>query len=96
MVNALLLVGDLMGKSDDKTLGDFAQKHARFTNGIQKGGLPAAKQLLGQHIEYLVRQLGRGEHLIVTQIGEAGEDVGVVIDLNHAHSVSKNGLAENP
>ena len=78
VVDALLQVGDLRRKADQKTLCDLAQEDAAFAGGVKEGGIRIAEQLLREHIEHFVGHVGRGEDLIIGKVGEAGQDIGVV------------------
>ena len=78
VVNALATVRHLRLKSSVKPLDNLTEKHARLRHGVEKGGGGRREQLLRQYVQHLVRQRGRREHLIVAQIGEAVEHIGIV------------------
>jgi hypothetical protein len=71
MLYALLQVGNLLFKSFDKSLGYLAKEHTALATGIEERGVGILEQLLWEHINNLVCQFGRSEHLIVAQVGNA-------------------------
>jgi hypothetical protein len=71
MLYALLQVGNLLFKSFDKTLGYLTKEHTALATGIEERGVGILEQLLWEHVNNLVCQFGRSEHLIVAQVGNA-------------------------
>jgi hypothetical protein len=71
MLYAFLQVGNLLFKSFDKSLCNLAQEHTALATGIEELGVGILKQLLWEHVNNLVCQFGRSEHLIVAQVGNA-------------------------
>ena len=72
VVESLLPVGDLLLQPRVEALGDLPQKHAGLAAGIEESSILVAPDPLGEHIQYLVRQLRRREHLVTAQIRNAG------------------------
>ena len=83
MVDTLLTIGYLTGQAAVEPLHYLTQKHARLAERVEKGGRRVAKQFLGKHVQHLVGQHGRGEHLIVAQVGDAVEHIGIVCLIRH-------------
>ena len=79
MVQPLLEIGDLIRQSHDQAPGNLPQEDAGLGRRVQKLGAGVPKQLLGQQVQHGVGDLRRGEHLVVAQIGQAGEDVRIVV-----------------
>ena len=78
MFNALFKVWDLSLKSAKQSLGYLTKKHAAFATWVEKCGVGILKQLLREHIDNLVGQFGWCEHLVVAQVRDAREYIGVV------------------
>ena len=78
MVDALLTVGNLRLQATVEPLDDFAEKDATLGEGVEERSVGTAEQLLGQHVEHLVGERGRCEHLIVREVRQAIQHVGIV------------------
>ena len=78
MLQSLLEVGDLRLQSLDQSLRYLAEKYAALAAWVEKRGVGVLKQLLWEHVDNLVGQFGRCEHLVVTQVRDAREYIGVV------------------
>ena len=78
MFYTLLKVGYLPFKSFNKSLGNLAQDNSALAARIEESGVGVLEQLLWEHINNLVCQFGRGEHLIITKIGNARKHVGII------------------
>lgn len=79
VVKPLLQIGNLRCQSVDQALGDFAQEYARFAHRVEKARIRVLPQALRQQIQHLVGNVRRGEDFVVGKVGEAGEDVGVIV-----------------
>ena len=79
VIQPLLKIGDLIRQSHNKPPGDLPQEDAGLGRRVQELGVGVPKQLLGQQVQHGVGDLWRGEHLVVAQIGQAGEDVRIVV-----------------
>lgn len=79
VVGALAYVRHLVFEPQHQSLGYLAQEDARLGDGIEECGSGRAEQLLGQHVQHLVDDLWRGEHLIVGEVGQAGQYIGVIV-----------------
>ncbi len=80
MVKALLHIGNLFGETIQQTLGYLTKKHTALAEWVEKLYLTIAPNLLWQKIEHAVGYLGGVKHLIVAQIGQATEHIGIIID----------------
>ena len=80
MVKALLHIGNLFGETIQQTLGYLTKKHTALTKRVEKLYLTIAPNLLWQKIEHTVGYLRRREYLIIAQIGQATEHIGIIID----------------
>ena len=78
MLYTLFKVGDLLLKSFNKSLGNLAQENSALAARVKESGIEVLEQLLWEHINNLVCQFGRGEHLIITKIGNARKHVGII------------------
>ena len=78
VVHPFLQVGETLFQPDQQPLGDFPQKHPALARRVQELRVRVAEQLLRQHVQHGVRHLRRGEYLVVGEVRNAGEDVGVV------------------
>ena len=79
VVDALLQIGDLLFETRQQPLGDLAQEDPALAAGVEEARLRTAEQLLRQHVEHSVGQLGRGEDLVAGKVGQAVEDIGTII-----------------
>lgn len=79
VVDALLQVGDLFFETRQQPLGNLAQEDPALAAGVEEARLAGAEQLLRQHIEHSVGQLGRGEDLVAGKVGQAIEDVWTIV-----------------
>ena len=93
VVDALLQVGYLLFQPCQQSFGNLAQEDTTFAARIKKARLAGAEQLLWQQVEHSVGQLGRGEDLVATQIGQAIEDVGAIRVL-HIGKVGCNAMVD--
>ena len=50
MVDALLSVGELLGKTAVETLDYLTQEDARLTEGVEEGSRRIGEQLLREHV----------------------------------------------
>ena len=80
MVKALLHIGDLFRETFQQALGYLTKKHTALAERVEKLHLTIAPNLLWQKIEHAVGYLRRREYLIVTQIGQTTEHIGIIID----------------
>jgi hypothetical protein len=78
MLNAFFKVGNLLLKSLNQPLGYFTQKNSTLATRIEESGIGVLEQLLWEHINNLVCQFGRSEHLIIAKIGNARKHVGII------------------
>ena len=78
VVRPCLQIGNLCLQPDQQPLGDFPQKHAALARGIEERRVRVAEQLLRQHVQHGVRHLWRREHLVVAQIRNAGQHIGII------------------
>ena len=79
VVDALLQIGNLLFETRQQPLGDLAQEDPALAAGVEEARLRTAEQLLRQHVEHSVGQLGRGEDLVAGKVGQAVEDIGTII-----------------
>ena len=86
VVNALLTVRDQVSQSSIKPFHNLTQKDTRLAEGIEELRIGTAKQLLRKHIQHLVGQHRRRKHLIVAQVGDAVEHIGIVFTIRHKKS----------
>ena len=68
VVDALLKVWNRVCQAFYQSLGNLSQKDAALRAGIKKPRVGTLEQLLRQHVEHLVGQLRRCEHLVVAQV----------------------------
>ena len=80
MVKALLHIGNLFGKTILQTLRYLTKKHAALAERVEKLYFTIAPDFLWQKVEHAVGYLRRSKHLIVAQIGQATEHIGIIID----------------
>ncbi|MPN61342.1 hypothetical protein SDC9_209078 [bioreactor metagenome] len=78
MIDALLQIWYLRLQSRYQTLGYFTQEHSRFAGRVKKSGVGITEQFLRQHIEHLVHDIRRREHLIVREIRQTRQHIGIV------------------
>ena len=78
MLQSSLEVGHLSLQSLDESLGYLAEEDTALAAGVKKSSIGVLKQLLWEHVDNLVGQFGRCEHLVVTQVRDAREHIGVV------------------
>ena len=78
MVDALLAVGDLRREAAVEPLHYLAQKDTALGEGVEERSVGVAEQLLRQHVEHLIGERGRCEHLIVREVRQAIQHVGIV------------------
>ena len=78
MLYTLFKVGYLLFKSFDKSFGNLTQKNATLATRVEESGIGVLEQLLWEHINNLVCQFGRSEHLIIAKIGNARKHVGII------------------
>ena len=78
MLQSLLEVGHLSLQPFDESLGYLAEEDTALAAGVKEGGVGVLKQLLWEHVDNLVGQFGRCEHLVVAQVRDAREYIGVV------------------
>ena len=80
MVKALLHIGNLFGETIQQPLGYLTKKHTALAERVEKLHFTIAPNLLWQKIEHAVGYLRRREYLIVAQIGQTTEHIGIIID----------------
>ena len=95
VVDAGSFVGYLGFQPEHQTFGYFPQEHARLAHRVEKRGVFVTPNAVGQEVEYLVCQIGRRKHFVVTQIGKARKHIGVITRLYHLLQVLRNGLTGN-
>lgn len=78
VVDALLTVGHLCLQAAVETLHYLAQEDATLGEGVEERGVGVAEQLLRQHVQHLIGERGRREHLVVREVRQAVQHVGVV------------------
>lgn len=83
VVDTLLAVGNLLLEAAVEAFHYLAQEDTTLADGVEECGVRAGKQFLGQQVEHLVGKRGRGEDLIVGEVGQAVEHIGVVVLSNH-------------
>src|SRR5687767_2050477 len=86
VIHPLLEVRDLLGQAFGKAAGDLTQEHAGLRARIEKshravrpdGCAPVVSRPgLGKRVQHPVRELGRGEDLVIREIRDTGQDVGI-------------------
>ncbi|OPZ12114.1 MAG: hypothetical protein BWZ07_01555 [Alphaproteobacteria bacterium ADurb.BinA280] len=86
VIDARLQVGNLLRQARREAAGDLAEEHARLGAGVEKGDRAVGPQVgpivagrpgLGKGVEHPLGEVGRGEDLVVGQVGDAGEHIGV-------------------
>ena len=85
MLDALLAVGHPRLQPSVEPLDNLAEEHARLRHRVEKGSGGRREQLLRQEVEHLIGQRRRREHLVVAQIGQAVEHIGIVRITFHGH-----------
>ena len=83
VVDTLLTVRNQVRQSHVEPFHNLTQKDTRLAEGIEKLRIRTAKQLLRKHIQHLVGQHRRRKHLIVAQVGDAVEHIGIVFAIRH-------------
>lgn len=83
VVNALLTVGNGFGQATVKPLDYLTKKYARLAERVEKGGCRTAEQLLRKQVEHLVGLGWRREYLIVAEVGDAVQHIGIVRVILH-------------
>ena len=78
MLNAFFKVGYLLFKTFNQSFGYLTQKNSTLATRIEESGVWVLEQLLWEHINNLVSQFGRGEHLIIAKIGNTRKHVGII------------------
>lgn len=99
VVDALLQIGDFLRQSVNKPLGDLPQEHPGFAGRVQEGGGAVLPDLRRQKVQHLVGHLRRGEHLVAAEVGQTGENIGVVdaaVKITHSPGPSCNQWADTP
>jgi hypothetical protein len=88
VVDPLLQVRELVGQSLDEPLGDLAEEDSGLRERVEVGQRRVGPDVravmisspgLSDEIEHPVRELGRGEDLVVRQVRDAGEDVRIPV-----------------
>lgn len=64
-------------------LDDLPEEDAALGERIQKPGVRTAEKVLRQQVQDAVGKLRRGEDFVVAQVGNAVEDVRVVVTVRH-------------
>ena len=91
VVDAFLPVGNAVGQPRKQAAGYLAEEHACLAHGVEEGGLRVAPQRGGQQVEHVVDHGRRGEHLVVAQVGQARQHVGVIGRAVHGGRVGCSG-----
>ena len=86
VVHPLLPVGNLFLQPLVESLGDLPQEDAGLTGRIEKRGFPVAPEIFRQQVEDAVYKRRRREDLVAAQVGDAGENIGVVVMAEHGGS----------
>ena len=79
VIDARLPVGNVAFQSGIEPSRDFAQKHARLGNRIEKRRVAVAPDFFWQQIEHSRHHAGRRKNLIVAEVGQTRQHVGIVI-----------------
>lgn len=94
VVGALLNIGNHICQTSHQARADLPQKYTCFAEGVQKACLRILPERLRQQIQYLVCKFGRGENLIIAEVGKTAQDIRIVTDFIHTPVPSKNLPAE--
>lgn len=78
MLYTLFKVGYLLFKTFNQSFGNLTQKNATLATRVEENGIGVLEQLLWEHINNIVSQFGRGEHLIIAKIGNTRKHVGII------------------
>lgn len=79
VIDAFLPVWNLRFKTPVQALYDFTQENAAFRERVKERCFRTSEQFLRKQIQDLVGQGRRSEDLVIAQIGNTVEDVGIVI-----------------
>ena len=83
VVDAMLRIGNQIAQAMVQTLDDFTEEDTAFGEGVEECRVRAREEVLRQEVEHTIGQFRRGEHFVVAQIGNAVEDIGVVVTVLH-------------
>ena len=83
VVDTLLAVGYLRSQAAVEPLDYLAQEDARLAEGVEEGRSGIAEQLLRKQVQHLVGQSGRRKHLVVAEVGNAVQHIGIVFSILH-------------
>ena len=83
MVDTLLAVGNRSSQTTIEPLDYLTQKDSRLAERVEECSRGTAEQLLRQHVQHLVGQCRRSEHLVVAKVGDAVEHIGIVFFIRH-------------
>ena len=78
VVDALLQVWNRVCQTFYQPFGYLSQKDAALRAGVEKTSVRTPKQLLWQHVQHLVGQLRWREHLVVAQVCQTRQDIGII------------------
>lgn len=78
VVKPLLQVGDLRLKPHDEPPRDLAQEDAALARRVEERRRRIAEEFLRQQVEHPVRDLRRREHLVVREIRQTAQHIGIV------------------
>lgn len=94
MVDPLLKVGDRAFEASGQAAGDLAQEHARLGERVKEPHVGIGPDVrsavvsgpgVRDCIEHPVGELGRGEDLVVGEVRDARQDVGIAPAKSEAH-----------
>ena len=78
VVDALLKVWNRVCQAFYQSLGNLSQKDAALRAGVKELGVRTLEQFLWQHVQHLVGQLRWREHLVVAQVCQTRQDIGII------------------
>ena len=87
MVDTLLAVGYRLHQTTIEPLDYLTQEDSRLAEGVEERCRGTAEQLLRQHVKHLIGECRRSEHLVVREVGDAVEHIGIVFFILHKTEV---------
>ena len=90
VVEPSLNIGNFIGKTYQQALGYLSQKDSTLRKRVEKLSLAIAPNILWQHVEHTIGYLRRRKHLIVAQISQATEHIGIIVDHGREDSDSES------
>ena len=89
VVDACLQIGNLLRESRNEPFRDFAQEDAALAADVEKSRRGIPKQFRWQQIEHLVHDSRRRKNLIIREVRQAAQHIGIVRVIHRRSSNSR-------